>query len=149
MHISTPDAGDAFLLPQFGGVVLLNPPKEASQGAWHLDLAALEGSFHLFTQHLYSLLALPTYPDKLHPAPPASPQIEPSRLIPPFGKWGLHAFMRSRTKENSEEARKTLAGIVRLVSKIKEMKLGPGVRDKVLGAVERLERVCRDYKLRC
>ena len=46
-----------------------------------------------------------------------------------------------RTKENSEEARKTLQGIVRLVAKIKEMKVGEGVRGKVLGAVERLERV--------
>ena len=49
--------------------------------------------------------------------------------------------MRVRARENSLEARKTLAGIVRLVSKIKEMKVGKGVRDKVLGAVERLEKV--------
>ena len=46
-----------------------------------------------------------------------------------------------RAKENSEEARKTLVGITRLVTKIKEMKVGEGVRGKVLGAVERLERV--------
>lgn len=49
--------------------------------------------------------------------------------------------MRQRAKENSEEARKTLAGIVRLVKKIKEMKVGPGVRDMVLGAVQALEKV--------
>jgi phosphatidylinositol glycan class S len=49
--------------------------------------------------------------------------------------------LRQRAKENSEEARKTLAGIVRLVGKIKEMKLEKGVRDTVLGAVERLEKV--------
>ena len=46
-----------------------------------------------------------------------------------------------RTKENSEEARKTLKGIVRLVAKIREMKVGEGVRGKGLGAVERLEKV--------
>ena len=50
-------------------------------------------------------------------------------------------MLRQRAKENSEEARKTLAGIVRLVGKIKEMKLEKGVRDTVLGAVERLEKV--------
>ena len=52
-----------------------------------------------------------------------------------------------RVRENSEEARKTLAGIVRLVSKIREMKVGEGVRAKILGAVERLEQVrfcCQD-----
>ena len=46
-----------------------------------------------------------------------------------------------RGSENSQEARKTLAGIVRLVAKIKEMKVGEGVRSRVFGAVERLERV--------
>jgi len=46
-----------------------------------------------------------------------------------------------RTKENSDEARKTLKGIIRLVANIKEMKVGEGVRGKVLGAVERLEKV--------
>ena len=49
--------------------------------------------------------------------------------------------MRVRARENSVEARKTLAGITRLVGKIKEMKLGPGVRDMVLGAVQKLEKV--------
>lgn len=43
--------------------------------------------------------------------------------------------------ENELEARKTLSGIGRLVGKIKEMKVGEGVRDMVLGAVERLEKV--------
>jgi phosphatidylinositol glycan class S len=47
-------------------------------------------------------------------------------------------------RENEDEARKTLSGIVRLVTKIKEMQLGEGVRGKVLGAVERLERVSLD-----
>jgi hypothetical protein len=44
-------------------------------------------------------------------------------------------------RENSDEARKTLAGISRLVKKIKEMQVGEGVRGKVLGAVEKLETV--------
>ena len=47
--------------------------------------------------------------------------------------------MRMRAHENSVEARKTLAGIVRIVSKIKGMQLREGVRNKVLGAVRRLE----------
>jgi phosphatidylinositol glycan class S len=65
----------------------------------------------------------------------------PSDLIPPLSIWQVDQVLRQRAQENSEEARKTLAGIVRLVGKIKEMKLEKGVRDKVLGAVERLEKV--------
>jgi phosphatidylinositol glycan class S len=44
-------------------------------------------------------------------------------------------------RENEDEARKTLAGIGRLVKKINEMQVGEAVRDRVLGAVERLEQV--------
>jgi phosphatidylinositol glycan class S len=44
-------------------------------------------------------------------------------------------------RENSDEARKTLGGIVRLVAKINEMQVGEGVRGKVLSAVEKLEQV--------
>lgn len=44
-------------------------------------------------------------------------------------------------RENEDEARKTLVGIGRLVAKIKEMQVGEAVRDRVLGAVERLEQV--------
>jgi phosphatidylinositol glycan class S len=61
--------------------------------------------------------------------------------VPPLSSWQVDQVLRQRAKENSEEARKTLAGIVRLVGKIKEMKLEKGVRDTVLGAVERLEKV--------
>lgn len=71
----------------------------------------------------------------------------PSDLIPPLSSWQVDQVLRQRTRENSEEARKTLAGIVRLVGKIKEMKLEKGVRDTVLGAVERLEKVRPDHPL--
>jgi phosphatidylinositol glycan class S len=64
-----------------------------------------------------------------------------SPFLPPISPWQVEQVLRMRTRENSDEARKTLAGIVRLVSKIKEMKVGEGVRNKVLGAVERLEMV--------
>lgn len=122
---------------------LLNPPSHDPSETYHLSLENLNPSFHLFTQHLYSLLALPLLPKSayLHPCPPASPFAPPSDLVPPLSSWQVDQILRQRAKENSEEARKTLAGIVRLVGKIKEMKLEKGVRDTVLGAVERLEQV--------
>lgn len=137
------DTADSFLLPQYGAVALLNPPSADPTARYHLSLENLNPSFHLFTQHLYSLLALPSLPksDYLHPCPPASPLTPPSDLTPPLSSWQVDQVLRQRARENSEEARKTLTGIVRLVGKIKEMKLEKGVRDTVLGAVERLEQV--------
>lgn len=70
-----------------------------------------------------------------------SPNVPEDPFIPPVSPWQVEQVLRIRTKENSDEARKTLAGIVRLVKKISEMKVEAGVRDKVLGAVDRLEEV--------
>lgn len=127
------DGAQSFLLPQYGGVAFYNLPREAPAQAHHLPLQALSPSFHLFTQHLYSLLALP-------PLPTPNP-FDPSRTYTSFSPFQLETLMRVRAAENVEEAQKTLAGITRLVDKIKEMKVGEGVRGKVLGALERLETV--------
>lgn len=136
------DSAQSFLLPQYGAVTLLNPPASASSAkSFHLPLETLGEPFHLFTQHLYSLLALPTNPPYIEHALTPSPLLPSSPLSPSLSPWQVEQIYRMRTKENSEEARKTLAGIVRLVKKIKEMKVGEGVRNKVLGAVEKLEKV--------
>ncbi|GMK57143.1 hypothetical protein CspeluHIS016_0309830 [Cutaneotrichosporon spelunceum] len=131
----------SFLIPQFGSVILLNPPAEA--GAYTLSLDALDGPFKQFTEHLYGLLSLPDLPEQLHHCPepvPADGKTRSQRgLRDPLSVWQLDTVLRVRMAENAAEARKTLGGIVRLVEKIKEMQLGSGVRDKVLGAVRRLE----------
>ncbi|OWZ74350.1 hypothetical protein AYX14_00290 [Cryptococcus neoformans] len=145
MRLITRDSAQAFLLPQFGGVVILNPPPTSSQShSYHLSRTGLTPAFHLFTQHLYSLLALPSLPykpNKLHVPPPPSPLHRPSSLMQPLTPWQMHQVLLARLEENFQEGKKTLKGIVRLVRKIGEMKVGEGVRDTVLGAVIRLERV--------
>lgn len=142
---SVVDSAQAFLLPQFGGVVILNAPFASFQShSYHLSCIALAPAFHLFTQHLYSLLALPLLPytpNKLHVPPPLSPFHRPSSLMQPLSPWQVHQVLLARLEENFQEGRKTLKGIVRLVQKIGEMKVGEGVRDMVLGAVIRLEKV--------
>ena len=145
MKLSVQDSAQSFLLPQYGSVSILNPPPSTpSAAAFHLPANSISEPFHLFTQHLYALLALPTNPSYIETQLTPSPLIPPSPFIPPLSPWQVEQVYRMRTLENSEEARKTLAGIVRLVKKIKEMKLGEGVLNKVIGAVERLEMVSRD-----
>lgn len=128
----------AFLVPQVGSVILLNPP-ELETGAYHLKESALDGVFEQYLQHFYNLLALPPKPSQLHQDPYAKRAEQ--GLSDPLSPYQLDTILRMRLKENSAEARTTLAGIVRLVDKIKEMKVGPGVRDKVLGSVRRLQGV--------
>ncbi|ORX39337.1 phosphatidylinositol-glycan biosynthesis class S protein [Kockovaella imperatae] len=139
MRTSVSDAR-SFLIPQYGAVVLLNPPSSTFTNL-HLPLAALHAPFHLFTQHLYSLLDLPSIPSGIAPSPPSSHLVPERPFAQPLTPWQVEHIMRVRARENSLEARRTLSGISRLVSKIKEMKVGKGVRDKVQGAVERLEKM--------
>ena len=142
MRLDVADSADSFLLPQYGAVVLMNTSHLSPDvKAYHLPLSSLDPAFHLFTQHLYSLLALPALPAYIEPSLTNSALVAPNPFTPHLSPWQLENVMRQRTRENSVEARKTLAGIVRLVGKIKEMKLGEGVRSKVLGAVEKLEKV--------
>ncbi|WRT69116.1 uncharacterized protein IL334_006100 [Kwoniella shivajii] len=145
MKLATEDSAQSFLLPQFGSVHILNPPSLSltQTSTYHLSSSTLKGSFHLFTQHLYSLLALPVLydPGKIHHPPSPSPLLPPSDMWQGITPWQVNQVLLSRGKENSEEAIKTLIGIKRLVRKIKEMKIGKGVRDKVLGSVERLEQM--------
>ncbi|KAL7422966.1 GPI transamidase component [Cryptotrichosporon argae] len=140
---------DAFLLPQFGGVVILNPPADAASDVLHLGAPALDAPFALFTRHLYELLDLPFLPDWMvapEPAPRPSSGAE-TRVgarrtaiqIQPVTPWQVETVLRTRLRENAGEAAKTLAGIVRLVDKISEMKVGAGVQALVDSAVQRLE----------
>lgn len=46
-----------------------------------------------------------------------------------------------RHAENAREARKTLGGIVRLIDKIEEMEIHAAVREKILGAIAKLEQL--------
>jgi phosphatidylinositol glycan class S len=108
---------------------------------YNLPLSALAPSFHLFTRQLYSLLALPELPEDFSSPPPSSPLLPTSAKIAPISPWQLESVMRMRSTENDEEARETLVGITRLVKKIHEMNIGDRVRSRVLGAVEKAEKV--------
>jgi phosphatidylinositol glycan class S len=130
----------AFLVPQKGSVLLLNPPA-LEAGAYHLGEDALSAALEQFVADMYALLDLPPIPAKLWPDAAAGRSVR--GLADPFTPYQLDTVMRQRLVETEAEARQTLAGIVRLVDKIEEMQVGPGVRDKVLGAVRRLEGVSR------
>ncbi|WWC91140.1 uncharacterized protein L201_006081 [Kwoniella dendrophila CBS 6074] len=156
MRLSTENSAQSFLLPQFGSVHLLNPPplipNDNLEGTneyetYHLNSDNLCGTFHLFTQHLYSLLALPKLYDstKIN-LPPSLSQLlkEKSEIWQGISEWQINQILLSRLKENQEESIKTLIGINKLIKKIKEMKIGDKVRNNVLNAVENLEQMSDD-----
>lgn len=62
-------------------------------------------------------------------------------ITEPLSPWQLDTVLRMRNLENAREARKTLGGIVRLFDKIEVMEIHAEVREKILGAIAKLEQL--------
>ena len=120
-----PTTSNAFILPQWGGIIILNKHLP------HLNSAALRPVFQTFKTQLLTLLGVPELP-------PAGIRLEANE---PFSQWQFDALMRRRTAENVKESQDTLLSIVKLVNQIQNMPVGKDVKGDVLGALNALERV--------
>ncbi|KAK7681393.1 hypothetical protein QCA50_015485 [Cerrena zonata] len=118
-----PTTSNAFILPQWGGIIILN------QHQPHLNMFALRPIFQTFKTQLLTLLGVADLP-------PAGIQLDNNE---PFSQWQFDALMRRRTMENVEESRDTLLSIVKLVNQIQNMPVGKDVKGDVLGALNALE----------
>jgi phosphatidylinositol glycan class S len=133
--MSSPDQSPAFLLPQYGSVVIDNALSEHAAGASARSAAIiltkqdLQQPFAYFTHHLKALLGVPDEPPLLH------------KHNSPLSDWQVQNLLRMRTLENIKEATETLGGIQRLVAKIREMKVGLEVQKDVEVAVGYLRQV--------
>ncbi|KAH7923098.1 hypothetical protein BV22DRAFT_1069392 [Leucogyrophana mollusca] len=117
---------NAFLLPQWGGIFILNTPSDAP-AKLHLSQADLQPVFSAFSSQLSALLGLP-------PLPRGVTSADPSIL----SDWQLDALLRRRALENIRGTQDTLHSIVKLVDQINNMPVGRGVRDDVQDALAAL-----------
>ncbi|KAF8134711.1 phosphatidylinositol-glycan biosynthesis class S protein-domain-containing protein [Mycena galopus ATCC 62051] len=119
----------AFLLPQWGGIVIYNPPHSASLQSAPFPRSALDSVFTTFATHLLALLGVPNLPSSVHTDTPV--------LTP----WQLDALLRRRSLENAVGAQDTLRSIVQLVAQIENMPVGPDVKGDVQGALAALDQM--------
>lgn len=124
-HTGKPSDSNAFILPQWGGIVIVNRPLP------HLSSAALKRPFETFRAQLLALLGVPELP----PADIKSDHPES------FSDWQLDALIRQRTGENVKDSQETLESIVKLVNQIQNMPVGKDVKGDVQSALDALERV--------
>ncbi|KAJ7927484.1 phosphatidylinositol-glycan biosynthesis class S protein-domain-containing protein [Mycena leptocephala] len=96
-----PSSSDAFLLPQWGGIVIYNPPPELQDNT-PLPSSALHSVFSTFANQLLALLGVPNLP----------PDVQMD--APVLTGWQLDALLRRRALENAEGAQDTLKSIVKL-----------------------------------
>ncbi|RDX43117.1 hypothetical protein OH76DRAFT_1410447, partial [Lentinus brumalis] len=138
-HEGSIHPSNAFLLPQWGGIVLLNPthpPSSTLNPLPRLSAADLDPVFNTFAYQLLTLLGVPGLPRDVQSVrgPAGTPQ-------EPFTEWELDALLRRRAVENVRGSSETLESIVRLVDQIEGMPVGPDVKDDVQDALEALNEV--------
>lgn len=121
-HEGNPTSSDAFILPQWGGVVLLNKPDT------HLTSASLAPTFKTFQRQLLALLGVPSLPQDVI-----------SNDLEPFSDWQLDALVRQRARQNFENSKETLGSIVSLVHQIENMPVGQDVKGDVQGSLNALD----------
>ncbi|CCM04395.1 uncharacterized protein FIBRA_06571 [Fibroporia radiculosa] len=126
----TPTSSTAFILPQWGGIVIYNPP--TANITLQLTSDALSPVFTTFQQQLIALLGVPALPAHIHTQHKTASDAT-------FTDWQLDALIRRRAVENTMGAQDTLQSIVRLVTQIENMPVKRDVKNDVQEALMELE----------
>lgn len=127
---NNPTSSNAFILPQWGGVVLFNLQSDLAPQTF-LTTSDLDQVFSIFRLQLLSLLGVPSLPPNIVPADPSDPLTD----------WQLDSLYRQRAIENAFSSKETLESIAKLVNEIPNMPLGQDVRGDVQDALTALEKV--------
>ncbi|KAF8637911.1 hypothetical protein AX17_002534 [Amanita inopinata Kibby_2008] len=128
----TVSSSNAFLLPQWGTILLYNAPHRNLDISSELSISDLEPIFETFAAQLLTLLGAPQLPPNVARSPTESSVLT---------DWQLDALMRRRALENSERAKDTLESIVKLVDEIQNMPVGKGVRGDIVDALDELDQM--------
>ena len=131
MWLGQPTPSDAFVLPQWGGIVLLNMPTDAPT-KHHLTETELDHVFSSFQTQLRRLIGVSDLP-------PGVQSADPER---PLSDFQLDTLYRQRAFENAGSSKETLQSIIKLFYQIPNMPVGQDVRDDVREALSSLEVVC-------
>ncbi|CCX13587.1 phosphatidylinositol-glycan biosynthesis class S protein [Pyronema domesticum] len=115
-------ATNAFLLPQWGGVMVLNPSKPTT----HLSKDDLKPALDIFAAQLMSLLGAPSHPPSL-----------PIRL---------DSLTRQRSAELLTSASSTLGSLYRLTKALPSISIPTSVSTSVGSTLSSLNNACRELK---
>ncbi|KAI0318516.1 phosphatidylinositol-glycan biosynthesis class S protein-domain-containing protein [Amylostereum chailletii] len=133
MRILHPDVGisasNAFVLPQWGGIVIRNLPL-GSPDIHSFTADDLDASFIAFRKQLLTLLGVSELP----------PGLPLSDLSSPLTDWQLDTLYRQRAIENLAGSQETLKSIAKLVDQIPNMPVGQDVRGDIQDSLSALEK---------
>ncbi|KAJ3891189.1 phosphatidylinositol-glycan biosynthesis class S protein-domain-containing protein [Lentinula edodes] len=124
----TPSSSSAFLIPQWGGIVILNLPTPPPT-TLELTFRDLRTPFSSFSRQLLTLLGFPRLPSSL------SSSLSSSKTV---SSWQIDTLLRQRTHENVMRSHDTLRSTVTLVSQIDGMPVDEQVQSQVQGSLKAL-----------
>ncbi|KAG8963152.1 GPI transamidase component [Tulasnella sp. 419] len=125
---------NAFIVPQWGGIVVFNPPKDQmTSQLFHLSSSDLASTFALFRSQLTALLGVPSIPSNV--------QLHPDAVGMLLTGWQKDALMRRRAQENIRDSVETLGSIVNLVDKIDGMPVGEEVQQDMVKSLDELDQM--------
>ncbi|KAA1472038.1 hypothetical protein DENSPDRAFT_896001 [Dentipellis sp. KUC8613] len=125
---NNPTSSTAFILPQWGGITLLNLPEDAPSPI-RLSASDLESVFSTFRTQLLTLLGVSDLPEGIASTDSSS-----------ITDWQLDTLYRRRAIENVVSSKETLQSIVKLVDQIPNMPVGQDVKGDVQEALTALEK---------
>lgn len=120
----------AFILPQWGGVVIANQSPDTLPSR-SLSAPDLDDTFSLFRKQLLTLVGVSELPS----------DFELVHATGGISDWQLDTLYRQRALENVESSRETLQSILKLVDQIPNMPVGQDVKGDFQSALDELELV--------
>jgi GPI-anchor transamidase subunit S len=132
---------DSFIVPQWGGVVILDPSslhaknQSSHQNGIHLSTIDMTDSFNAFRTQLLALLGVTPLPSSVS----TGSSFRRGKL----SDWQLDTLLRRRALENTRDSKEALSSIVNLVDQIENMPVGQDVKGDVQGALDAIEQVSR------
>ena len=118
---------NAFILPQWGGIVVHNFPSDMVSHL-HMTPDHLESIFSAFRLQLFSLLGSPELPKGVV-----------SLDSTPISQWQMDSLLRQRSLENVLSTTETLHSIIKLVDQIENMPVKEDVKGDIQDALDSLE----------
>ncbi|EIM89154.1 uncharacterized protein STEHIDRAFT_53681 [Stereum hirsutum FP-91666 SS1] len=142
---NNPTSSNAFILPQWGGIMIFNLPIQSTTNTTsaqlHLTTHTLTPAFQTFKTQLLALLGVPALPPSIQIQSHAQQQVKGVGINNELTDWQLDALYRMRAQENAVSSKETLMSIAKLVDEIPNMPVGQDVKGDVQGALAELDLV--------
>lgn len=144
--IASSNGGTSWLIPQWGGITILNPPLHTNELTnlpsvpSHLHREALRAPFETFTIQLLSLLGLPTTPQ-----PQVTTNFPPSPALLPL-RLRLQSHSRLRTLSLHHLSLSTLTSLSRLSTSLPNIPIPASVSLLVSSTLSHLQSTCTELQ---